>query len=52
MIPRSFGPYYPVAGNDDPEGRSRNRRVEISVVPRSAAFTAGSLVGSPDFASK
>ncbi len=28
------GPYRPVASNADPEGRARNRRVEIRLVPR------------------
>jgi outer membrane protein OmpA-like peptidoglycan-associated protein len=29
---RSFGPTRPIASNDTPEGRRRNRRVEISVI--------------------
>jgi len=28
-----FGPYHPVAANDTPEGRARNRRIEIKLVP-------------------
>jgi len=39
MITRSFGQYYPVADNSTADGRQRNRRVEISVVPAAAAFT-------------
>lgn len=31
----AFGPEQPVASNDDPEGRSRNRRVEMAPVPKS-----------------
>ena len=29
----SFGPYRPVASNDTPEGRAKNRRIEIRVQP-------------------
>ena len=32
----AFGPEQPVASNADAEGRSRNRRVEMAPVPRSA----------------
>ena len=32
----AFGPEQPVASNADDEGRSRNRRVEMAPVPRSA----------------
>ncbi|NOY44483.1 MAG: OmpA family protein [Deltaproteobacteria bacterium] len=31
-----FGPYRPVASNDTPEGRARNRRIEIKLVPLEA----------------
>jgi flagellar motor protein MotB len=32
----AFGPEQPVASNDDPEGRARNRRVEMAPAPRSS----------------
>ncbi|ENO87019.1 OmpA family protein [Thauera linaloolentis] len=32
----AFGPEQPVASNDDAEGRSRNRRVEMAPVPKAA----------------
>lgn len=32
----AFGAQQPVASNDDPRGRARNRRVEMAPVPRSA----------------
>ncbi|MGE0013246.1 MAG: OmpA family protein [Azoarcus sp.] len=39
----AFGPEQPVASNADPEGRSRNRRVEMAPVPKSGKeSTAGS----------
>lgn len=36
LFPAGFGPHHPVAGNESPEGRARNRRVEIMPVPRRA----------------
>ncbi len=33
MIPVGGGENYPVAGNDTPQGRQLNRRVEITIVP-------------------
>jgi flagellar motor protein MotB len=36
----AFGPEQPVASNADAEGRSRNRRVEMAPVPKSAGKSA------------
>jgi chemotaxis protein MotB len=33
VVASGFGPYHPRAANTDPEGRSRNRRIEVLVVP-------------------
>ena len=37
----AFGPEQPVASNADAEGRSRNRRVEMAPVPKSARESKG-----------
>lgn len=37
----AFGPEQPVASNADAEGRSRNRRVEMAPVPKSAKGSVG-----------
>jgi flagellar motor protein MotB len=37
----AFGSEQPVASNDDAEGRSRNRRVEMAPVPKVAQQVAG-----------
>jgi len=36
LFAAAFGDRHPVASNEDPEGRARNRRVEIAPVPRQA----------------
>jgi flagellar motor protein MotB len=36
----AFGPEQPVASNDDADGRSRNRRVEMAPTPRPSTGTA------------
>jgi flagellar motor protein MotB len=33
VVASGFGPYHPRASNGDAEGRSRNRRIEVLVVP-------------------
>lgn len=37
----AFGPEQPVASNDDADGRSRNRRVEMAPVPKAGKGSAG-----------
>lgn len=34
FIPKGNGPYKPVAGNDTADGRSKNRRTDIMVIPK------------------
>lgn len=36
LFAAAFGQQQPVASNDDPQGRAKNRRVEIAPVPRQA----------------
>ena len=33
----SFGEYHPIAANDTPEGRARNRRIEVRLLPNPGA---------------
>ena len=42
-----YGSQRPVASNDDPEGRARNRRVEIRLVPRVEALSASDAARRP-----
>jgi chemotaxis protein MotB len=46
----SFGAQHPVAGNDTPEGRARNRRIEIRLIPIRATrlAPAGAEAAAPD----
>src|SRR5580692_2181911 len=37
----AFGSQQPVSSNDDPDGRAKNRRVEIAPVPRQSASNGG-----------
>ncbi len=36
-----YGEYHPVAGNDSPEGRQKNRRVEIVILPKTTKQASG-----------
>ena len=49
MISRGFGQDYPAVPNDSAASRARNRRVEISVVPRAMAFAPTAMMAAdPD----
>jgi chemotaxis protein MotB len=37
MIPSGRGEYEPLAPNDTPEGRQKNRRIEIMLIDKSLA---------------
>jgi len=37
LIPVGYGEEYPIASNDTPEGRQKNRRVEIIILPKGQA---------------
>jgi chemotaxis protein MotB len=39
LIASGRGPYQPIASNDTPEGRQKNRRIEIMLIDRSAIDT-------------
>ncbi len=34
LVASGYGEYHPIASNDDPEGRRKNRRVEIVILPK------------------
>lgn len=43
-----FGPYRPVAPNDTPEGRARNRRIEMKLVPLESPLLRLPEPGTPE----
>jgi hypothetical protein len=48
---RAFGDTHPVASNDTPEGRTKNRRIEIvmeGACPTAASYSARSVSGETD----
>ncbi len=58
LVASGYGEYRPVAGNDDAEGRQKNRRVEIVIVPKQLTqrerelIRAGEASGDPDLVEK
>jgi chemotaxis protein MotB len=47
-----FGPYRPVAPNDTPEGRARNRRIEIKLVPLESPLLRRPEIVTPEDAAQ
>lgn len=47
MAAVGYGPYHPVAGNDDPAGRARNRRIEIRLLPPEGRLPSRSMDTQP-----
>lgn len=47
MVAAGYGAHRPVASNEDPLGRARNRRVEIRLVPRGADRTRSAPAAAP-----
>jgi uncharacterized repeat protein (TIGR01451 family) len=48
LTAESYGPDRPVASNDTPEGRARNRRVEMRIVPGASQTTTAVFVRGVD----
>jgi chemotaxis protein MotB len=46
LVASGRGPYSPVASNDTPEGRQKNRRIEIMLIDRSAIDTLAAPAAS------
>ena len=40
LVSLSYGEYVPIASNETPEGRQKNRRIEIALEPMRTSFTA------------
>ena len=43
MRPMGYGKNYPIASNDTPEGRQKNRRVDMAIVKNSEEVVAGEM---------
>ena len=43
MRPMGYGKNYPIASNDTPEGRQKNRRVDMAIVKNSEGVVAGDM---------
>ena len=58
LVASGYGEYRPVAGNDSLEGRQKNRRVEIVIIPKQLTqrereiIRAGEASGDPDLVQK
>jgi chemotaxis protein MotB len=49
MSATGYGPYHPVASNDTPEGRQKNRRVEIIILANTGQASSNSGAASDDY---
>jgi chemotaxis protein MotB len=47
LVAAGRGPYQPVASNDSPESRQKNRRIEIMLLERNLADGGATTAGSP-----